>query len=237
MTESPVERLDWFGDEYDHAYQGVLSVRSVPGTSALVFGVQRSSELVVTDAIDGHVLRRVLLAGRSGNPNPVLSATGRSLWATDYDTVVRVVPQTWQLACSSALQPATDGTAMFVGDPWLSADESFLLVPRPGSGDVAVLDPESLALRMSVALGRQPLTAVALSGGLLSLATGRRARPCTGKRAVNRAGIGAGAETAAGCRRSVDLVSSRWRRFVGFCAPWQLSGSRSRPARGQPCRA
>ncbi len=54
---------------------------------------------------------------------------------------------------------------MFVGDPWLSADESFLLVPRPGSGDVAVLDPESLALRMSVALGRQPLTAVALSGG------------------------------------------------------------------------
>jgi hypothetical protein len=158
-------RLDWFGDDYDHGYQGVVSVQQLPGTSQLVFGVQRSSDLVLVDADDGQVNRRVPVAGRSGNPHPVLSTKGPSVWVTDYDTVVRLDRRSWHVASSSMLQPSSDGTAMFVGDAWLSPDESDLLVPRPGSGDVVVLDSENLTPRMSVDLGQQPLVAVALTGG------------------------------------------------------------------------
>ncbi len=54
---------------------------------------------------------------------------------------------------------------MFVGDAWVSPDESYLLVPRPGSGDVVALDAESLSPWASVELGQQPLVAVALADG------------------------------------------------------------------------
>jgi hypothetical protein len=42
-----VTRLDWFDEGYDHMYQGVGTVAAVPDTSELLFGVQRSSNLVL----------------------------------------------------------------------------------------------------------------------------------------------------------------------------------------------
>lgn len=54
---------------------------------------------------------------------------------------------------------------MFIGDLWVTPDESEILVPRPGSGDVLVLDSESLAIHASVYLGSEPLVAVALADG------------------------------------------------------------------------
>jgi YVTN family beta-propeller protein len=157
-----LSRLDWFGDDYDHGYQGVVSVVQIPQQSSLLFGVQRSSDLVLTD-LDGGQVRRIPLAGRLGNPQPILSNDGRSLWATDYDTVVRLDVASWRVVAHRMLQPAAAGTRMFVGDPWLSPDESLVLVARPGSGDVAVIDPQTLSVRAEVQLGHEPLVAVGLA--------------------------------------------------------------------------
>jgi YVTN family beta-propeller protein len=159
-----LSRLDWFGDDYDHGYQGVVSVVHIPQQSSLLFGVQRSSDLVLTDLDGGGLVRRVPLANRLGNPQPIPSNDGQSLWATDYDTVVRLDIASWQVVAHRMLQSAAAGTRMFVGDPWLSPDESLLLVGRPDSGDVAVIDPQTLSVRAEVQLGHEPLVAVGLAG-------------------------------------------------------------------------
>lgn len=54
---------------------------------------------------------------------------------------------------------------MFVGDLWIPPGEDYVLVPRPGSGDVAVLDPIGLTVSRTVDLGRQPLDAATLEDG------------------------------------------------------------------------
>ncbi|MDA8061666.1 MAG: hypothetical protein M0T80_04395, partial [Actinomycetota bacterium] len=46
--QAAIERLDWFdGNAYDLGYQSVIAVSPVPGSEELVFGIQRSSHLVV----------------------------------------------------------------------------------------------------------------------------------------------------------------------------------------------
>lgn len=85
-----LSRLDWFdAGDYDHAYQGVVSAVEVSESGNILFGVQRSPELVLVDPIAASLVRRIGLADRQGNPRPVLSAFGPTGWAIDYDTVVR----------------------------------------------------------------------------------------------------------------------------------------------------
>lgn len=55
---------------------------------------------------------------------------------------------------------------MFVGSPWLSADERYLIIARPGSGDLVIANAQSLEVLESVNLGHQPLVAAMLDGGL-----------------------------------------------------------------------
>jgi hypothetical protein len=163
-----VTRLDWFDDDqYDHAYQGLGPVASVPGTSELLFGVQRSSTLILWDPATERVTRRIPLADRHGNPHPqVVSAT--ELWATDYDTVVKVDPSRWVLRGSRLLQPPRPtGYRMFVGEPFVDGRRGEVLVPRPGNGDVVVLNGQDLSPLREISLGRQPLTVAATSNGLV----------------------------------------------------------------------
>ncbi|MFP5487626.1 MAG: hypothetical protein ACLGHQ_04900 [Acidimicrobiia bacterium] len=160
-----VTRLEWFDERYDHGYQGVISVLRLRRDAMLLFGVQRSSDLVLTDVAGGSELRRVPLAGAFGNPHPFQSRLGHDIWTTDYDTIVRLDSRSWAVLGERMLQPAAAGTRMFVGDVWLPPDESMVVVARPGVGDVLVLDPRSLDVSASVELGREPLAAVALTGG------------------------------------------------------------------------
>lgn len=73
--------------------------------------------------------------------------------------------RSWAVLVARMLQPAAAGTRMFVGEVWLPPDESMVVVARPGSGDVLVLDPTSLDVSASVELGREPLVTVSLTGG------------------------------------------------------------------------
>lgn len=161
-----LSRLDWFdAGDYDHAYQGVVSAVEVSESGNILFGVQRSPELVLVDPIAASLVRRIGLADRQGNPRPVLSAFGPTGWAIDYDTVVRFDRATWQVTKAVRLQAAAAGMAMFVGDLWMPYSEEVLVVPRPGSGDVLMLDPVNLENGSTAPLGAQPLVAALLQGG------------------------------------------------------------------------
>ena len=57
------------------------------------------------------------------------------------------------------------GTRTFVGDLWLPPEEDFAIIPRPGSADIAFVDPDTLTLAGTTHTGRQPLAAAVLDGG------------------------------------------------------------------------
>lgn len=158
--------LEWFDSSYDHVYQAPMSVVEIPERGRLVFGVARSSSLIVTQTdTPGREERKVELADRHGNPAPCLRHRTSELWAGDYDTVVRLDYRTWTVTAASRLQGAPEGVWMFVGDLWMPPIGDYVLVARPFSGDVVVLDPADLRVQREIPLGRQPLTAAILRDG------------------------------------------------------------------------
>jgi YVTN family beta-propeller protein len=163
-----IDRLDWFdANSYDLDYQSVIAVGKVPESGELVFGVQRSSDLVVISPAHSGAVRRVGLNGGYGNAVPYVRATAPEVWAVDYDTLVRLDRRTWAVTGAIRLQDAPEGTRMFVGDLWWPPDEGFAIVPRPGSADVTVIDPATMTLTRTVPLGRQPLVAVVVDRGFV----------------------------------------------------------------------
>ncbi|TCN40118.1 hypothetical protein EV644_10645 [Kribbella orskensis] len=164
-----VRRLDWFDhDRYDPVWQSVMSVVALPG-GEYVFGVQRSSDLVVCDPTDLSVIRDVPLAGRFGNPAPFLRAGGSELWAVDYDTVVRLDTDSLTVEDRWLGQPPqTRGVWMFLGDVWMPRHERELMIARPGAGDVVAIDAESLRVVRRWLTGREPLTVALLDGRLVA---------------------------------------------------------------------
>lgn len=163
--QAAIERLDWFdGDSYDLGYQSVIAVSVVPTSGDLVFGIQRSSHLVVASPLPATGVRRVDLAGGHGNAVPHVRVGAPEIWTVDYDTLVRLDWRTWEVTGTVRLQEAAAGTRMFVGDLWMPPDESYVLVPRPGMGDIVAIDPDRLAQVGAATTGRQPLMAVALGG-------------------------------------------------------------------------
>jgi hypothetical protein len=165
--EVEVDGMDWFDESYDWGYQQPMSVTAVPGTDLLLFGVQRSSDLVLYDPRTRQVERKIPLAGRHGNPVPQFRATATELWATDYDTVVRVDPATWEVMNAKRLQVTPDGSAMFIGRFAFDAGEERCTVARPFSGDAVVVDTASFAVIAEVRLGKQPLDVALLTDGRL----------------------------------------------------------------------
>jgi hypothetical protein len=155
-----VQRFAWFDDSYDHGCQGIIGVLEMPGEDFAMVAVQRSSVLVMHDLETGASRGSVALGDRQGNPHMLLRRG--ELWATDYDTLIVVDTCTWQVARSRHLQDAVQGTAMFVGDFALTADESTCLVARPGSGDIIGLEPQTLAVVGRAMTGQEPLELAAL---------------------------------------------------------------------------
>jgi len=163
-----VRRVDWFdADTYDLDYQGVISVAALEGSDELVFGVQRSSDLVLWDIEQGTVTRRVPLADRGGNPSVQIINVSEA-WVIDYDTVVKLDPNGWSITGCRLMQPPDeDGRRMFVGSLSIDRDGMSVLVPRPGQGDVCILRRSDLELLDCVDVGRQPLVATRTANGAM----------------------------------------------------------------------
>jgi hypothetical protein len=161
-------RLRWH-DEYDLLYQGVVGVCELMQTNELLFGVQRSSRLVICDPETLNVITTTTLPGENGgNPNPMVSPNGE-VWVTNYDTVVCVDASGRNILRSRRMQgPSAAGGLQFSGTLSLSPDGRSVLVPRPFEGDVQILDANDLSVVRSIHVGDQPLDAVMLHDGSIA---------------------------------------------------------------------
>src|SRR5262249_24611281 len=157
-----LQQLEWYGREYDKGYQGIVGVTEVPGRSLLIVSVQRDSHPVLYDPVLRRKMGSLKLAGRAGNPTLFFRRRANELWADDYDTILKLEPDTWRVLRSRRLQSALGGTGRFIGRFAFDADETLCTVARPYAGDVIALDPHTLRLRFRAKTGSQPLEAIAL---------------------------------------------------------------------------
>ncbi|HEX5719614.1 MAG TPA: hypothetical protein VF179_25865, partial [Thermoanaerobaculia bacterium] len=164
-SEIEVQRLEWYDDSYDKAYQGVMGVLELPGEGCALVSVQRSSRLILHDLETGMKRHSIDLGGRGGNPSLELRDSGKEIWASDYDTLVVVRREDWKVLRSSRLQDADAGTQQFIGDFSFAPDEELCVVARPFSSDVVGIDHGTLEIKRSAKLGRQPLEVAALPRG------------------------------------------------------------------------
>jgi hypothetical protein len=160
-----IQRLEWYDDSYDKEYQGVIGVLPLPGDGGALVSVQRSSRLILHDLETGKQRRSIDLGDRCGNPRLELRDAGKELWASDYDTLVVIRTEDWQIDEVSRLQPAESGTQQFIGDFSFVPGQGLCAVARPFSGDVVGVDVRTLKIKRSARLGRQPLEVVALPSG------------------------------------------------------------------------
>lgn len=160
-----VSRLDWFtGAIYDLDYQSIVGVADVPGSDQLVFGIQRSSELVLCAGDGRTAVKNVRLTGHVGNPVPRFRTKRAELVVTDYDVLVCVDAVRWEVTRDHDGGAGT-GKRHFIGDPWWPETEDRVAVARPAASDVQLLDMDTFALLQTFAMGRQPLDAAVLPDG------------------------------------------------------------------------
>jgi hypothetical protein len=160
-----IQRLEWYDDNYDKGYQGVVSVLEFPGEDFCLISVQRSSRLILHDLQAGTKKGEIDLCGRRGNPQIQFRKESGEIWANDYDTMVIISRKDFRVIRSSRLQNAAAGTRQFIGDYSFVPDETICLVARPFSGDVVGIDTKTLRIKYSAKIGRQPLEAVLFESG------------------------------------------------------------------------
>ena len=147
--------LPW---SYDSMYQAVLSVTEVPSSSLLVFSIQRDSEPLLFDPTTNKVIQKLPLAGRHGNPQIYFRRSAEELWASDYDTLVRLDSRTWDALNVLKLQNGKDSAErLFVGEYCFNKDERLCLVARPYSGDILGVDSNRFVVTLRAETGGQPL--------------------------------------------------------------------------------
>ena len=160
-----VQRLQWYDDAYDKGYQGVVGVLALPGGMSALISVQRSSRLIVHDLNTGAKMNSIDLGDRGGNPRLEYFKSGKEIWASDYDTLVVLKAPDWQIDRRSLLQGSAAGTRQFIGDFCFPPDQQLCVVARPFSGDVIAVDSQSLKIKSSAKLGREPLEVAAIGRG------------------------------------------------------------------------
>jgi hypothetical protein len=161
-----VQRLSWFDDSYDKDYEAPIDVIASPDRSTAIVSVQRRSRLILQDLASGTVRGAVELADRGGNPELRLRASGRELWASDYDTIAVVRTADWQVDRSALVQsePARN-SQLFIGDYGFAPDADLCVVARPYSGDIVAIDPATLKIVQTAKTGKQPLQVAAVGEG------------------------------------------------------------------------
>ncbi|MFN4296838.1 MAG: hypothetical protein ACK4FB_08340 [Brevundimonas sp.] len=157
-----VAPLGWFNESsYDLLYQGLVD-SLVLASGQVLISVQRSSELLIVNELQGHIVQRVSLGDRGGNPKLRRLSDG-AIAASDYDTLCIIEPRRWQVRKSDILQaPRPPMGAEFIGDYDIRGTDC--IVARPFSGDVLRLDTSTLAVVDQAPIGGQPLSVCWLEG-------------------------------------------------------------------------
>lgn len=159
-----VQTFDWYNEDYDKGYQGIVGVTEVPGQDLVIVSVQRDSQPVLYDWNARRKVGAITLGGRAGNPRLYFRRIAHELWADDYDTILKMDPEGWRLIASRTLQQASGDVRQFIGQFAFDARETICVVARPFSGDVIGLDPKTLRTRYQCNTGGQPLEAGVVGG-------------------------------------------------------------------------
>jgi len=160
-----IQSLSWYKESYDMMYQGILDVREIPGSSFLIFSIQRDSEPVIYDHSTRIIVKKIRLGGRSGGPQLVFRRSAPELWASDYDTLVRLDSRDWNVLNVLKLQEAKDGMErLFIGEYSFNSEETICAVARPFSGDVVGIDPNTFTVTVRAETGGQPVEVGILRG-------------------------------------------------------------------------
>lgn len=163
-VEQHVQRLDisWYSDcRYDLTWQDLGNCMTLPGGRHVVATVQRSSVLIIIDREENRKVAEVPLAGRNGNPKLSMRGTDDFL-ASDYDTMCRIETDSMHVVAKAHLQPPPGGTRQFLGGYQL-LDVDTLLVARPFSGDVLLVDSRNFSILDKAPIAGQPLVAHRIS--------------------------------------------------------------------------
>jgi len=159
--------LEWYDASYDKDYQGIVGVAEVPESSLAIISIQRDSRPVLYDLKTRKAVNKLTLAGRSGNPCLRFRRTAKELWADDYDTLIKIDPDDWQVRKKARLQGFSGNSMEFIGNYAFSRDETLCAVARPFSGDVVALDTQRFKVTHYAKLGGQPLEVCLLNGGVV----------------------------------------------------------------------
>ena len=170
ITIDPAEGADlqtfeWFDNSYDHGYQAITEVTEVPGSGLVIISLVRDSSPILFDPKARKKVGELSLSDRYGSAGLYFRQTADELWADDYDTLLKIQPQSWQVLEERRLQEAPFDSRMFIGDFVFNADETICGVARPHSGDVIGLDPATFEIRYRAELGREPLEVAVLMDG------------------------------------------------------------------------
>jgi hypothetical protein len=142
-----IRTLSWHKEFYDTMYQGILEVVEIPGSPLLLISIQRDSAPVIYDYVQGKVIRKLKLADRNGNTQLFFRRQAPELWASDYDTLVKMDSRNYDVLDTVKLQEGQVGMARSnIGKYYFGPDERFCVVARPHSGDIAIVDPSSFRI-------------------------------------------------------------------------------------------
>jgi hypothetical protein len=151
------QSLPWYAESYDVMYQGVLGVTEIPGSEYLLIAIQRDSKPLVYSPASRTIVKKLELAERHGNPQLYFRHGASELWASDYDTLVKLEAVGWRVLGSLHLQKGHSGmVSMNIGRFCFNADETLCAVARPHSGDVVGVDPASFTVTHRAETGAQP---------------------------------------------------------------------------------
>jgi hypothetical protein len=163
------QELNWFEKQYDTMYQSIQLGAEIPQSELLLLSVQRTSAPLLYDPKQAKVVKTIELnpgMPKGGTPKLHFSKDGMSLWAEDYDTLVKLNASDWEVLQSLKLQEGdAKASGKFIGDFYFNSNESVCAVARPFSGDVAIIDTDQFKVVDRVNLGDEPLQIVLLDDG------------------------------------------------------------------------
>jgi len=152
-----VQEFSWYDDSYDKGYQVIVGVSAIPNSRNLIISVSRDSNPVLYDPMTKQAVRRLTLANRYGNPEFVIRASANELWASDYDSLVRLDIGTLDVKQLSLVQDCVSGSGAFMGKFCFNTDEDTCLAARPFSGDALLIEASSMRQLRTIKLNGQPL--------------------------------------------------------------------------------
>ena len=152
-----VQPLPWYKKSYDNMYQAILQVAEIPKSTLLLFSVQRDSEPVIYDHVSHEIVQKLKLADRRGNPQLLFRRKAQELWASDFDTMVRLDVRNWKVLDIQKLQEPKVGMGkLFVGSFGFNSEEDICVVSRPFSNDVIGICSSTFAVKFRAEIGGQP---------------------------------------------------------------------------------